>query len=91
MQHLLLIPSCTPVLELSLLARDCQRKLNWVFSYLRACLKSERHVTCDLLETSLATTTDNGYTREETEKDVRKSSGATVSATFWSDPTQHVR
>ena len=46
---------------------------------------------CDLLETTLATTTDNGYTREETKKDVRKLSGATVSAAFWSDPTQYVR
>ena len=91
MQHLLLIPSCTPVLELSLLARDCQRKLKWVFSHLRAYLKSGRHVTCDLLETTLETTTDNGYTREETKKDVRKSSGATVSAAFWSGPTQYVR
>ena len=91
MQHLLLIPSCTPVLELSLLARGCQRKLKWVFSHLRACLKSGRHVTCDLLETTLETTTDNGYTREETKKDVRKSSGATVSAAFWSGPTQYVR
>ena len=48
-------------------------------------------MTCDLLETTLATRTDNGYTREETEKDVRKSSGAAVGVAFWSDPTQYVR
>ena len=50
----------------------------WVLSYLLACLKRGRHVTCDVLETTLATTTANGDTRKETKKVRRKSSGATV-------------
>ena len=84
-------PSCSPVLELGLLPRDCQRKVGaFVFTRLPKT-RTSRHVTCDLLETTLATTTDNGYAREETKKNVRKSSGATVSAAFWSDQTQYVR
>ena len=54
---LLLIPSCTPVIELPVLARDCQTG-KFVFSYLLACLKSGR--TCNLHETTFVTTTDNG-------------------------------
>ena len=49
-----------------------------MLSYLLACLKRGRHVICDLLETTLATTTANGDTRKETKKVIRKSSGATL-------------
>ena len=63
---LLSIPSCTPILELALLARDCRGK--FVFSYLLACPKSERHVTCDLHDFTFVTTTYNRDTREETKK-----------------------
>ena len=62
-----------------------------MFSYLLACLKSERHVTCDLHETTFATTTDNGDTRKKTKKDIRKYSGETVGVAFWSDPSQYLR
>ena len=72
-------PSCSPVLELGLLPRDCQRKMGaFVFTRLPKT-RTSRHVTCDLLETTLATTTTaNGDTRKETKKLIRKSSGATV-------------
>ena len=56
---LLLIPSCSPVIELALLPRDCQTG-KFVFSYLLACLKSRRQ--CNLRETTFVTTTDNGDT-----------------------------
>ena len=54
---LLLIPSCTPELELGLLARDCETG-KFVFSYLLACLIRESQVTCDLHETTFITTTE---------------------------------
>ena len=86
---LLLIPSCTPILELGLLARDCQRKVQVVFSYLLACPKSERHVTCDLLDFTFVTTTSTRDTREETKKNKGKSSGEAVGVAFWPDLTQY--
>ena len=72
-------PSCSPVLELGLLPRDCQRKVGaFVFTRLPKT-QTSRHVTRDLLETTLATTTTaNGDTRKETKNLIRKSSGATV-------------
>ena len=54
----------------------------FVFSYLLACLKSERHATCDLHETTFVTTTDNRDSREERKKDKRKSSGEAVGVAF---------
>ena len=90
---LLLISSCTPVIEQALLARDCQTG-KFVFSYLLACLKSGR--TCNLHE--IVTTTDNGDStgiviryREETKKDIRKSSEETIGVAFWPDLTQYLR
>ena len=61
-----------------------------MFLHLLACLKSGRHVTCDHLQTTFVTTTDNGDAREETNKNKRKSSGETVGVAFWPDPTQYV-
>ena len=58
-----------------------------MFSYLPACLNSERHLTCDLHETTFATTMDNGDTRKETKKDIRKSSGETLGVASCSEPT----
>ena len=52
---LLLIPSCTPVLQLGLLPRDFQTKVS-VFVFTRL-IKSERHLRCDLHETYLILTT----------------------------------
>ena len=54
-----------------------------MLSYLLACVKRGRHVTCDLLKTTFATTSASGDTRKETKKVVRKSSGATVGVAFW--------
>ena len=48
-------------------------------------------MTSDLLETTFATTTDHGDTREEAKTDKKKSSGTTVGVAFWADPTQYVR
>ena len=48
-------------------------------------------MTCDLHETTFATTTDNSDTREETEKDKGKSSEEAVGVAFWPDLTQYVR
>ena len=45
-------------------------------------------MTCDLLETTLATTTANGDTRKETKKVIRKSSEATVGVAGFGQ-TQH--
>ena len=56
-----------------------------MFSYLLACPKSERHVTCDLHDFTFVTTTYNRDTREETKKDKRKSSEKTVGVAFWPD------
>ena len=50
--------------------------------------ESKCHVACDLLETTFATTTDHGDTREEATKDKKESSGATACVAFWADPTQ---
>ena len=50
--------------------------------------ESKCHVACDLLETTFATTTDHGDTREEAMKDKKESSGATACVAFWADPTQ---
>ena len=60
-------------------------RLESLFSYLLACLKSERHVTCDLHVTTSVTRTYNRDTREETKKDKRKSSEKTVGVAFWPD------
>ena len=86
---LLLIPSCTPVIELALLARDCQTG-KFVFSYLLACLKSGRSLVIFMNYYR----NNNGqriYYREETKKDIRKSSEETVGVAFWPDLTQHVK
>ena len=48
-------------------------------------------MTCDLHETTFATTTDNGDTRKKTKKDIRKYSGETVGVAFWSGPSQYLR
>ena len=66
--------SCSPVLELGLLARDCQRKVGaFVLTRLP---KTRTSLDIDILETTLATTTANGDMRKETKKVIRKSSGA---------------
>ena len=56
---LLLILRCTPVIELALLARDCQT-LKLCFRITR--LPKKRTFTCNLHETTFVTTTDNGDT-----------------------------
>ena len=62
--------SCSPVLELGLLPRDCQRKVGaFVFTRL-----PETRTSRDMWSSSTA----NGNTRKETKKVIRKSSGATV-------------
>ena len=66
---LLLISSCTPVIEQALLARDCQTG-KFVFSYLLACLKSGR--TCNLHETTFVTTTDNGDSTGKKQRKIKE-------------------
>ena len=88
---LLLISSCTPTIEIALLAlyRDCQTG-KFVFSYLLACLKSGRSRVIFMNYYR----NNNGqriYYREETEKDIRKSSEEMVGVAFWPDVTQYLR
>ena len=68
-------------------ARDCQTG-KFVFSYLLACLKSG-HSRVIFMNYFRNNNGQRIHHREETKKDIRKSSEETVGVAFWPDLTQY--